>query len=281
MAVDRITSTPRVRTPPFGTRADRLGAVRAGLAAVALTATYVVAVRWASPTTAPTSLEVFGTATSLASVMLTRTQNIWAIITGLVSVVAMGVFFFDIGLVGQGWLHLGYYIPVQLLGWWAWLRAGADRSDLPVGWLRPGLRLALAAGVVVGTVLLALTFRELHGESPYLVWDASIVAASVAAQLLLTAKRIESWWLWLVPIDVSAILLYLRTDAEMFAALYAVYLVLATLGLRDWSQAWRRQQAGLTAVEARVAATAASAPVPVGDPAAAAGAAPAGAGAAS
>ena len=279
MAVDRITNTPLVRTPPLGTRADRLGAGRAGLAAVALTATYVVAVRWASPAMAPTGLEVFGTATSLASVMLTRTQNIWAIITGLVSVVAMGVFFFDIGLVGQGWLHLGYYIPVQLLGWWAWLRAGADRSDLPVGWLRPGLRVAVGAGVVVGTALLALTFRELHGESPYLVWDASIVAASVAAQLLLTAKRIESWWLWLVPIDVSAILLYLRTDAEMFAALYAVYLVLATLGLRDWSQAWRRQQAGLTAFEARVAATASSAPVPAGDPAA--GASTAGAQAAS
>ena len=85
------------------------------------------------------------------------------------------------------------------------------------------------------------------------MWDASIVAASVAAQLLLTTKRIESWWLWLIPIDLSAILLYLRSGAEMFAALYALYLVLASLGLHNWVRAWRGQRAGLTAFEARFA----------------------------
>ena len=77
----------------------------------------------------------------------------------------------------------------------------------------------------------------------------------LAAQLLLTAKRIESWWLWLVPVDVSAIALYMRTDAEMFAALYCVYLVLASLGLRDWVRASRAQSAGSSPVEARHATT--------------------------
>jgi len=185
-----------------------------------------------------------------------RTQNIWSIIFGLASVVAMGVFFFDIALVGQGWLHLGYYIPVQVVGWWAWLRGGAGRTDLPVGLLGVRGRAAIVAAVVVGSVVLALTFRQLHGPTPYALWDASIVAASIAAQLLLTTKRIESWWLWLVPVDVSAVLLYMRTDAEMFAALYVLYLVLASVGLRDWIRAWRVQQDGLSAFEARFAAAA-------------------------
>lgn len=240
-----------LRTPVFGTRADQAGAVRAGAAAVGLTSLYVVAVRTWSPELAPSGLEVFGTITSLACVWLTRSQNIWSVIYGLVSVVAMGIFFFDIGLVGQGWLHLGYYIPVQFVGWWAWLRAGAARTELPVGWLTSQARWVVGMSTVVGTVLLAAVFRELHGETPYLVWDASIVAASVAAQLLLMTKRIESWFLWLLPVDVSAILLYVRADAEMFAALYCVYLGLAIAGLGDWVRAWRAQNAGASAFEAR------------------------------
>ena len=98
--------------------------------------------------------------------------------------------------------------------------------------------------------------RVNSSDTPYLVWDTSIVAASVTAQLLLTAKRIESWWLWLLPVDVSAVLLYLRTDAEMFAVLYMLYLVLASLGLRDWWRAWRAQQHGLSPFRARQGAEA-------------------------
>jgi nicotinamide mononucleotide transporter len=243
-----------LRTPVFGTRADQVGAGRAGLGATLITLLYVAAVKRWSPDLSPTGLEIFGTATSLACVWLTRTQNIWSVIYGLVSVVAMGIFFFDIDLVGQGWLHLGYYIPIQFVGWWAWLRGGAGRTDLPVGWLAAPRRLAIGVALIAGTALLALAFRELHGDSPYLWWDSSIVAASIAAQLLLMTKRIESWWLWLIPVDVSAILLYLRSDAEMFAALYCLYLLLASLGLRDWLRAWQAQEAGLSAYEARFAA---------------------------
>lgn len=245
-----------VRTPVFGTAGDRWGAVRAGIGASAVTALYVMAVRRWSPSLAPTGLEIFGTTTSLACVWLTRSQNIWSIFYGLVSVIAMGMFFFDIELVGQGWLHLGYYIPIQVFGWWAWLRGGAGRTDLPVGWLSSAGRVVVTGAVVLGTLAAAVVFRHLHGATPYLLWDSSIVAASVAAQLLLITKRIESWWLWLVPVDVSAVLLYLRADAEMFAALYCLYLVLASLGLREWTRAWRAQEAGLSAVAARFATAA-------------------------
>lgn len=244
-----VASLPR--TPVFGTPRDKGAAVRALLGASSVTAMYVLAVRLWSSAPPPGRLEIFGTATSLACVWLTRKQNIWAIIFGLASVMAMGVFFFEIDLVGQGWLHLGFYIPVQIVGWWAWLRGGEGRTDLPVGWLSAGRRVLVVGGCIVGTFGLAAIFQHLHGSTPYLLWDASIVAASIAAQVLLTTKRIESWWLWLVPVDVSAILLYLRSDAKMFAALYCLYLVLATLGLRDWTRAWRAQESGLAAAQAR------------------------------
>ena len=241
----------RQRTPTWGTRSDQVGAVRAGVLAAAAVAVYTLTAHRFAPEFVPTTLEMLGTWTSLACVWLTRRQNILSMPYGIVSVVLMGAFFFDIALVGQGWLHLAFYVPVQFVGWWIWIRGGEGRTDLPVRWMTWRARAGTVAAIAAGTVFLAWLFRELHGPTPYPLWDAEIVAASVAAQLLLITKRIESWFVWLIPIDIAAIGLYVRTDATMFAALYTLYLVIASAGLVDWIKAHRAQRRGLTAFEAR------------------------------
>jgi nicotinamide mononucleotide transporter len=76
-------------------------------------------------------------------------------------------------------------------------------------------------------------------DALYTYWDASIVAASVVAMLLLSRKKVESWWLWILPVNVSAIGLYLATGAYMFAALYGLFLVMAFVGLARWIRAAR------------------------------------------
>lgn len=57
--------------------------------------------------------------------------------TFTVSVVLMGWFFRDIGLVGQTWLHWGYYVPVQFWAWLQWTRGGDERTELTVTRLGP------------------------------------------------------------------------------------------------------------------------------------------------
>jgi nicotinamide mononucleotide transporter len=244
------------RTPLLGTRADLAGAARASVGAVLACAVYVAAASMVA--TAPSALEVVATATSLACVWLTRRQNIWSMPIGIVSCVAMGIVFFDIGLVGQGWLQVAFYIPIQVVGWRLWLRAGADGGELPATWLRPAARVTVAAAVVAATFVLAAVFHRVHGDTPFQLWDASIVAASIAAQLLLTVKKVESWWLWMLPVDVSAVFLYLAGGAPMFAALYALYVVIAASGWVEWHRAALRHDAGESAVAARTAVGAAT-----------------------
>lgn len=55
--------------------------------------------------------------------------------------------------------------------------------------------------------------------------------------ILMSKKRVESWWLWLVPVDVSAVALYTATGAYMFAALYCLFMVMAIFGLLRWRRA--------------------------------------------
>lgn len=242
---------PVERTPIWGTPTDRWTASRAFLCSLGLTGLYVAVASRTSAGT-PGWLEIVGTVTSLTCVWITRRQNVLCMPIGLLGVFATAAFFFEIDLVGQAWLNLAYYLPIQIIGWWMWIRYGVDRTDRPVTWMSNRERGRVALGVLAGTVLLTVGFRALHGPSDTLLWDCSIVAASVAAQWLLTLKRIESWWLWLIPVDVSAIALYVVSGAYLFGALYVVYLVLASLGLRDWARASRAQRAGLTPFEARL-----------------------------
>jgi len=100
----------------------------------------------------------------------------------------------------------------------------------------PARVLALTGGAIA-TMVLGWLLDAGWDDALYTYWDASIVAASVVAMLLLSRKKVESWWLWILPVNVSAIGLYLATGAYMFAALYGLFLIMAFVGLARWIRA--------------------------------------------
>jgi nicotinamide mononucleotide transporter len=67
-------------------------------------------------------------------------------------------------------------------------------------------------------------------------WDATASGLAVCAQLLLMRKVFETWSLW-IAVDVLSIGIYFAKGVYLTAALYAVFLSLATMG---WL-AWRRE----------------------------------------
>lgn len=237
------TAPPR---PPAGEAAPWFGrpwehrqAVVAAVGSFGACAGYWLATKRFAPDVAPGWIELTGTATSLWSVWITQRRNVLALPVGIVSVVLMGWFFHDIGLVGQTWLHWGYYLPIQLWAWAQWTRGGEQHTELPVSRLSAHDRVAVLAGGVLLTAVLGWVLDAGWDEALYTYWDASIVAASVLAMVLMSRKKVESWWLWILPVDVSAILLYASTGAHMFAALYCLFLVMAFVGLARWARAAR------------------------------------------
>jgi|TARA_B100001964_G_scaffold184513_1_gene204502 nicotinamide mononucleotide transporter len=190
-----------------------------------------------APDFVPGWVEFGGTMTSLWSVWITQRRNVLALPVGIVSVILMGWFFRDIGLVGQEWLHWGYYLPVQFWAWAQWTRGGEEQTELLVTRLSNPARILALAGGAIATMALGWLLDAGWDDALYTYWDASIVAASVVAMLLLSRKKVESWWLWILPVNVSAIGLYLTTGAYMFAALYGLFLVMAFVGLARWIRA--------------------------------------------
>ena len=244
MSTATTTRIPSAATPApwFGRAGDHRHAVVAGAGSLFACALYWLAARQFAPEFTPGPLEFAGTATSLWSVWITQRRNVLALPIGIISVVLMGQFFASIDLAGQQWLHWGYYLPVQLVAWWQWTRGGEGGGELDV------TRLQLRGRVVVLVAWLALTLLVTAAlfaaaAKPWIAgWDASIVAASVVAMVLLARKKVESWWLWIAPVNISAIGLYLTTGAFMFSALYVLFLVMAVVGLARWNRAAAARQ---------------------------------------
>lgn len=230
-----MTEALRAPLPIFGHRSDRQTAFTGGLVAAAMVMAYVIVAR--ALDTPPTNLEVLSVWASLACVWLARTENIWTMPYGLVAVVLLGWFFLDVQLVAQGWLQFIFYVPVQVFGWWTWARGGPQRSELAVSGL--SIRHWMATFVLAGALWagLWLLFAALYDQPAYLPWDTSIVASSVTAQSLMTFKKKESWWWWTLPVNVSSIGLFVRSELWAFVFLYVVFLVNSIWGWHRWTKA--------------------------------------------
>lgn len=224
--------------PWAGTAAQRREAVAGLVGGLAVTVLYVLVAQYVFETPT-TQIEYWSLAASLACVWLCRTENVLANPIGLVAVVLTGIYFLRIDLPGQGWLQLGFYVPIQFVSWWAWCRGGAGSTELKVSRLSVRGWAVVLAGALAAWAVCWLVFRELYGPLESQGWDTSIVAASVTAQLLMTAKKLESWLWWQLPVNVSALALYAVTDAWAFAFLYVVFLLNATSGFMLWRRSLR------------------------------------------
>jgi len=69
---------------------------------------------------------------------------------------------------------------------------------------------------------------------------------SIVAQYLLAHKKIESWVLWIV-VDILCVGIYFVKDLHTTMVLYAVFLVLAVMGLKKWTQSTQKQLAAAPA----------------------------------
>ena len=83
-----------------------------------------------------------------------------------------------------------------------------------------------------GTVMARLTDASL----PYA--DASVAMLSVAAQLLMTWRKIENWYWWIV-VNIISVGLYAVKGLYLTTGLYALFLILALWGLISWRKSVR------------------------------------------
>ena len=150
--------------------------------------------------------------------------------------------FFHSGLFSDMGLQV-VYLALSIYGWYQWLRGGENRAPLKVS--RASRRVWLI-GLSLATIVwlsLAQYTSTLPGVAlPYL--DSGLTALSFLAQWMMTRKIVENWALWIVA-DIIYVPMYVSKHLYVTAGLYAVFLVLAIMGLVSWWRSYNSDRAGL------------------------------------
>jgi len=185
--------------------------------------------------------EWFGTVFGIAGVVLTARRSVLCWPAWLVSIIAYGVFFTQIKLYADATLQI-FFLITSVVGWLAWHKdkAGDAEAELPVTWTPTRERWAYLGLTLIASSGIGLVFdRFTDAHVPY--WDAGCAGISVAAQILMMKRRIESWHLWVV-VDVVYTALYATKGAWLTVILYAIFAVIAVGGLREWRKSVSNQR---------------------------------------
>jgi nicotinamide mononucleotide transporter len=175
--------------------------------------------------------EWVGVAFGLISVYLTVRQSVWCWPTGIISVVAFAILFFQIKLYVDVGLQV-FFTVTSLQGWYYWLYGGQNKTELPISFLTRKQIAVLALALALCVLVIGYVF-DTYTDAHIPFWDATASGLSVVAQILLMRKKFENWYLW-IAVDVLSIGIYLYKEVYLTAGLYLVFLILAIGGLLAW-----------------------------------------------
>jgi nicotinamide mononucleotide transporter len=134
----------------------------------------------------------------------------------------------------------GIFVAFAIYGWWHWYRGLKAEGSVRV--VSPTVAELLRDGAmgVAGSALLGWWMAG-HTDASLPWLDAALTGASLVGTWWGARKYIANWWLWIV-VDVVYVGEYLLKHLILTGMLYAVFVPLAMLGLRDWRRALARQK---------------------------------------
>ena len=182
------------------------------------------------------AVELAGVVFGLAYVWLAIRENVCCWPAGIANAALFLVVFFHARLYGAAALQL-VYLALSVYGWRQWLRGGEQQGRLAVSRTPLAWAIGLGVGASVVAVLLAIYLRQRTADA--LPWsDAVTTAASLAAQWMTTRKWLENWLVW-IAVNAVYVAMYVSQRLHATAVLYAVFLVMAVLGYREWRSSMR------------------------------------------
>jgi len=129
----------------------------------------------------------------------------------------------------------GIFVVFAIYGWWHWYRGLKAEGSVRV--VTPGIAVLLRdsiLGVIASLLLGYLMLKNTDASLPWL--DAALTGFSLVGTWWGAQKYIANWWLWIV-VDLIYIGEYVYKGLNLTAGLYALFVLLAMLGLRDWRRA--------------------------------------------
>lgn len=175
---------------------------------------------------ATSAAEWIAVAAGLVYVVLIIRRNRWGWLFGGISSMIFTVLFARASLPMQALLQASYVVAA-VYGWWSW--APQSQPQRISVWTLRGHLLAVTIAVLLSLGLA----RLLADESAFPLLDSLVACAGLLATWMVARVYLENWVYWIVA-DAVSIYLCLAQGLIVTAGLFAIYLLMAVLGLRSW-----------------------------------------------
>lgn len=185
---------------------------------------------------------VFG----ILSVWYAYKENIWVFPLGIINVLIYIYICISAQLYANAGINAVYFIT-NVYGWYNWSRTDENEESLQISrnTNKQNILWFLLAIVLYGVIVWVL--RAANQNDPVylnsiLPWiDALNTSFFLCATLLMTVKKIENWWYWIAG-NVISIPVYFSQGLYLTSLQYAVFLVIAIMGLRAWNKTWQEKE---------------------------------------
>ena len=185
-----------------------------------------------------TLIEYVAVFAGIASVWFSRIENILVYPVGLVNTIIYVWISIKGQLLGEASVNF-YYTVMSIYGWILW--AKRDPQHHPVvhisfsnkkWWLYQLLFFAL----FYITIFVSLTYLKRSFAPGAIPWaDAFASATAFTGMWLMTKKKVESWYWWILT-NIASIPLYFVKHYVFTSVYYLVLLIMAFYGLAEWKK---------------------------------------------
>ncbi|MEO8839718.1 MAG: nicotinamide riboside transporter PnuC [Herbaspirillum sp.] len=183
-------------------------------------------------------LEISSFVLAVIMVYLNIRQSPWGWLFAIVSAALYAIVFYNARLYGDMGLQFSF-ISVSLWGWYQWLFGGSAHHGVSLSCLSKRGWIVCAIGWLIGYLVLSW-FLHVYTDTDVPHIDAFLTAGSLIGQFLLSRKKIENWYVW-IGIDLIYIGLYVHKNLILTAALFAIFVVMAVIGLFAWKKVLMRK----------------------------------------
>lgn len=184
-----------------------------------------------------TMLEYAAVFAGIASVWYSRKEDILVYPVGLINTIIYIYISIKGHLLGEASVNF-YYTVMSIYGWVLWAKRNEQKqkvlaisSSTGTEWV---IQLFFFTGVYA-IIYAALSYLKQNFAPGAIPWaDALASAAAFTGMWLMTRKKIESWYWWMLT-NITSIPLYFVKHYVFTSVYYVILLIMAVYGWKEWT----------------------------------------------
>lgn len=159
---------------------------------------------------------------------------------GIIGTVCCAYLCYKIALYGNFMLHIGYYFPMEVFGFFTWRKhLNKNTDEIIKEKLTDKERLLTTFLIILSTALMFFFLLKINDKAP--LADAAMTVFSIAGMILTVKRAIEQWIVWTCS-NILSIIMWFNAyiTGEKIFSIFVVRIVYFALGIYFFIK-WKRE----------------------------------------